>query len=109
MTTSAVAGKVASPLDEGRLRSRLAAGEPTVGIFVGCPECGAYPRRSCVAKDGGELPGLHDDRHRLAVELGAPRVLPFEKRRNLALRSMEFLAALGAPADGRASGRPAGV
>jgi 4-hydroxy-2-oxoheptanedioate aldolase len=35
MTTSAVAGKVASPLDEGRLRSRLAAGEPTVGIFVG--------------------------------------------------------------------------
>jgi 4-hydroxy-2-oxoheptanedioate aldolase len=35
MTTSAVGGKVASPLDEGRLRSRLAAGEPTVGIFVG--------------------------------------------------------------------------
>jgi 4-hydroxy-2-oxoheptanedioate aldolase len=35
MTTSAVAGKLASPLDEGRLRSRLAAGEPTVGIFVG--------------------------------------------------------------------------
>ncbi len=33
--TSDVAGRVASPLDQGRLRKRLAAGEPTVGVFVG--------------------------------------------------------------------------
>jgi 4-hydroxy-2-oxoheptanedioate aldolase len=35
MTAPGVAGRVASPLDQGRLRSRLAAGEPTVGVFVG--------------------------------------------------------------------------
>jgi 2-dehydro-3-deoxyglucarate aldolase/4-hydroxy-2-oxoheptanedioate aldolase len=35
MTTPGVAGRVVSPLDQGRLRSRLAAGEPTVGVFVG--------------------------------------------------------------------------
>jgi 2-dehydro-3-deoxyglucarate aldolase/4-hydroxy-2-oxoheptanedioate aldolase len=35
MTAAEVASGVTSPLDRGRLRGRLAAGEPTVGIFVG--------------------------------------------------------------------------
>jgi 4-hydroxy-2-oxoheptanedioate aldolase len=35
MTTHSVAGPVASPLDQGRLRRRLVAGESTVGVFVG--------------------------------------------------------------------------
>ena len=33
--TPGVVGRVASPLDQGKLRSRLAAGEPTVGVFLG--------------------------------------------------------------------------
>jgi hypothetical protein len=80
-----------------------------IGIFAVCPTCGAPPRRSCTATDGGELHGLHDERHRLAVELGAPRTLPFVRRHALSLRSMDALAALSAPADGRTDGRPAGV
>ncbi len=36
MTTATTAtGRARSPLDRGRLRARLAAGEPTVGIFIG--------------------------------------------------------------------------
>jgi 4-hydroxy-2-oxoheptanedioate aldolase len=34
-TATDTAGSVTSPLNRGRLRSRLAAGEPTVGTFVG--------------------------------------------------------------------------
>jgi 4-hydroxy-2-oxoheptanedioate aldolase len=33
--TLGIAGRLASPLDQGRLRSRLAAGDSTIGIFVG--------------------------------------------------------------------------
>ena len=36
MTTATdTAGSVTSPLNRGRLRSSLAAGQPTVGTFVG--------------------------------------------------------------------------
>lgn len=60
------------------------------GIAVVCPRCQAAPHTPCIGSRNQPRFSLHEARHLLAVELGAPRIRPFPVREAMARRSVEL-------------------